>query len=200
MNRLPLIPTIIVGLAVATMIGLGIWQLQRKADKEALLDRYTAASEQSPIAYPDIPDPELHYRRATAFCLEPVSWRAVAGRNREDETGWQHIAACRTGGGEGPGMQLVAGWSESPDPPEGWQGGEVTGVITLDPEYGTKLVAEGAIAGLQPVARPSPQSIPNNHLLYAIQWFFFAGIAAIIYFLAVRRRRRDAIAPADPAR
>ncbi|MFN3452098.1 MAG: SURF1 family cytochrome oxidase biogenesis protein, partial [Sphingorhabdus sp.] len=40
MNRLPIIPTILVTLAVATMIGLGVWQLQRKAQKDALLSRY----------------------------------------------------------------------------------------------------------------------------------------------------------------
>ena len=38
MPRFPVISTIIVALAVATMIGLGIWQLQRKGEKEALLE------------------------------------------------------------------------------------------------------------------------------------------------------------------
>ena len=43
MKRWPIIPTIIVIIAVAIMIGLGVWQLQRKAEKEALLARYNAA-------------------------------------------------------------------------------------------------------------------------------------------------------------
>ena len=43
MNRLPVIPTLLVALAVATMIGLGIWQLQRKEQKDALLSRYESA-------------------------------------------------------------------------------------------------------------------------------------------------------------
>jgi surfeit locus 1 family protein len=47
------------------------------------------------------------------------------------------------------------------------------------------------VAGLQAVALPSPEDIPNNHLLYAIQWFFFAAAAGIIYALALRRRLRD---------
>ena len=38
--KFPLVPTILVGAAVALMIGLGIWQLQRKAEKEALLASY----------------------------------------------------------------------------------------------------------------------------------------------------------------
>jgi cytochrome oxidase assembly protein ShyY1 len=37
---------------------------------------------------------------------------------------------------------------------------------------------------------PSPDSIPNNHLSYAIQWFLFAAAAALIYVLALRLRQR----------
>jgi surfeit locus 1 family protein len=43
MKRWPIIPTIIVIIAVGIMIGLGVWQLQRKAEKEAMLARYNAA-------------------------------------------------------------------------------------------------------------------------------------------------------------
>ncbi|WP_299324133.1 SURF1 family protein [Parasphingopyxis sp.] len=189
--RFPLIPTTLVLAAVATMIALGVWQLQRKAEKEALLETYRAAMEMPPIAWPETPDEDLLYRRATGFCVEPMRWRATAGQNRDGETGWQHIASCRTGGGEGPGMQAVMGWSRSIDSPEDWAGGEVTGIITLDADHGLRLVSENAAPGLEPVARPSAEDIPNNHLLYAIQWFFFALAAAVIYLLALRRRLRD---------
>ena len=37
MMRFPLIPTVLVAAAVASMIGLGVWQLQRKGEKEALI-------------------------------------------------------------------------------------------------------------------------------------------------------------------
>ncbi|MEQ9662944.1 MAG: SURF1 family protein [Parasphingopyxis sp.] len=190
-RNLPVIPTVLVALAVATMIGLGIWQIQRKAEKEALVDRYASTSALPPVAWPEPPDTELLYRRATGFCLEPVDWRSIAGQNREGEAGWQHIASCRTGGGEGPGMQVVVGWSASMEPPEDWEGGEVSGIIALDPEYEIRLVSEDAAPGLQPVARPDPADMPNNHLLYAIQWFFFAGAAALIYVLALRKRMRS---------
>ena len=42
-RRLPIFPTIVVAAAVAIMIGLGMWQLQRAEWKEALLARYAAA-------------------------------------------------------------------------------------------------------------------------------------------------------------
>jgi len=32
---------------------------------------------------------------------------------------------------------------------------------------------------------------PNNHLSYAIQWFFFAATALVIYVLALRKRWRE---------
>ena len=88
-------------------------------------------------------------------------------------------------------MQAVMGWSRSPESPDDWAGGEVTGIIALDTEYGLRLVSEDPVPGFEAVARPSAENIPNNHLLYAIQWFFFAAAAAIIFLLAVRRRQAE---------
>jgi surfeit locus 1 family protein len=65
-------------------------------------------------------------------------------------------------------------------------GGIITGVIAPGP----RLVADPPVAGLQPMARPDPGDLPNNHLAYAGQWFFFALTALIIYVLALRRKRR----------
>jgi hypothetical protein len=131
----------------------------------------------------------LLYRRATGFCLEITGWRSIAGRNRQGQIGWSHIAACRTGGGEGPGMQIDMGWSRDHRPPQGWRGGPVAGVIAPDRENRIRLVSEAAAPGLQPSAAPNPEDLPNNHLMYAWQWFFFAATAAFIYFLALRRRQ-----------
>jgi surfeit locus 1 family protein len=52
------------------------------------------------------------------------------------------------------------------------------------------LVVDTPAAGLAANEMPSIESIPNNHLAYAVQWFLFAGIAVIIYLLALRRRAR----------
>jgi hypothetical protein len=124
-----------------------------------------------------------------------VGWRAVAGRNLRDEPGWSHIAACRTGGAEGPGMQVVVGWSKSSAAPA-WRGGPVSGIIAPDRKHRIRLVADRAAPGLEPSRPPNPAETPNNHLLYAIQWFFFAAAAAVIYALALRRRRREKLPPA----
>ena len=67
-------------------------------------------------------------------------------------------------------------------------------VICLDPAEGvlTRETERTLLAAGVGSAPPSPDSIPNNHLAYAIQWFLFAGFAAVIYFLALKRRERDA--------
>ena len=51
------------------------------------------------------------------------------------------------------------------------------------------LIAGEPVPGLKPLAPPNVADVPNNHLAYAVQWFFFAGIAAIIYVLALRKRK-----------
>lgn len=194
--RWPFWPTLLVTLAVATMIGLGVWQLQRKGEKEALLAQYAAAAKQPEMAWPVVPGDMRPYlfRKADAFCLQVVGWRSVAGRNVKGEAGWSHIAACRTGA-EGPGINVDAGWSRDPADPRGWKGGPLKGVIAPAGGRDVKLVSSVAAAGLQPSAPPGLETIPNNHLPYAIQWFLFAGAAAIIYVLALRKRGRTADLP-----
>ena len=56
---------------------------------------------------------------------------------------------------------------------------------------GGKIVADPPLAELGPLAKPDPADLPNNHLAYAGQWFFFALTALVIYILALRRRRRE---------
>ncbi|HMJ92636.1 MAG TPA: SURF1 family protein [Allosphingosinicella sp.] len=196
--KIPFISTAIVATAVATMIGLGIWQLHRAEWKKGLIAQYEANSTLPPVSWPAVPpdNQSLLYRRATGFCLQPVSWRAVAGRNRKDEPGWAHIAACRTGA-EGPGMQVDVGWSKASGNPA-WRGGAVSGLIVPDRKHVIRLVAEDAAPGLEPSKLPSRADTPNNHMLYALQWFFFALAAAIIYGLALRKRQRNAGDPPPP--
>jgi cytochrome oxidase assembly protein ShyY1 len=192
-RRLPLIPTLIVAAAVAVMIGLGIWQLQRAKWKEGLLARYAEAQKLPPIAWPTTPvrDAQLPlFRYATGVCLRPVARRAQAGENRAGEPGYVQIIDCSTGA-EGPGMTVQLGWSKDPNARFNWRGGPVSGIIAPDRRSRMRLVADGAPPGLKPSALPSLSSIPNNHRSYALQWFSFALIALIIYGLAVRKRLKQ---------
>lgn len=187
-RRIPIVSTIIVLAAVATMIGLGVWQLQRKQEKEALIARYKAALQDST----EVPWPmpagyeESLFRRATVDCLKVRGIDAISGKAASGRSGWVHVARCSHAGA---GVaDVTIGWSQSPQSPE-WEGGPVTGRIA---NYGDtiRLVAETPQAGLEPLAAPDPGDLPNNHLAYAVQWFFFAIIALVIYVLALRRRQR----------
>lgn len=189
MIRLPIIPTVIVAIAVAVMVALGVWQIQRMHWKNDLLQSYAAARGRPPIAFPERFDPDHPplFRRASATCSAVLDWRSASGRNARSMPGWVHIARCRTpAGGE---MQAVMGWSERPDSPA-WRGGKLSGVIAPDSRHGIRLVADRPAPGLSAAQPPSLDEIPNNHFAYAVQWFLFAAIAAVIYVLAAMRRQR----------
>ena len=192
-RRVPIIPTVVVAAAVALMIGLGIWQLQRANWKEGLLDQYAVAQKLPPIVWPTVPlknDQLPLFRHATGVCLRPVAKHAMAGENRQGEPGYVQVVDCATGA-EGPGMSVEIGWSKDPNAKFNWRGGPVSGVIAPDRRARMRLVAASAPPGLEPSAPPSTDSIPNNHRSYAMQWFSFAAIALIIYGLALRRRWRE---------
>ena len=193
-RRLPVLPTILVAAAAAVMIGLGVWQLKRAQWKEGLLERYAAAGQQPPMAWPVMAPSEEQlplFRRASGHCLRPEVTKAVAGQNRAGESGFVFLVDCATGA-EGPGMRVQLGWSKNPQAKFQWPGGPVAGVIAPDGQTRMRLVADRAPTGLEPSARPSLSAITNNHRMYAIQWFAFAAIALVIYALAVRAKLRAA--------
>jgi hypothetical protein len=116
-----------------------------------------------------------------------VGFRTAAGQNLKGEPGYLIIADCRTGA-EGPGLAVELGWSKNPNAGRAYRGGLVSGVIAPDSISRMRLVAATPGPGLVQSAPPSPDTIPNNHLSYAVQWFLFAVIAAVIYLLALRQR------------
>lgn len=206
-RRWPLVPTVIVALSVVTMLALGAWQLGRAEEKEALLAVYAANRAQSePVSLPrmgPVPDSAM-FRRTGAMCVEVVGWRVVGGRSTDGQTGYRHIADCRTGA-EGPGFVADMGVTQDVAYTPRWPGGRVAGVITREPVEGglwaaltgrrqvprAMIVSAAPLPGLGASAPPDPASLPNNHLAYAGQWAFFALAAVVIYVLAVRRRWRD---------
>lgn len=184
--RLPVLPTLIVLAAVAIMVRLGFWQLDRMHQKEALLAGYEASrSLSSEVQWPDVPAraEQVLYRHATVNCVGVSGLSTIAGQSKADEPGQAHVAQCRMANGST--ARVVLGWSRDPSPPD-WRGGQVTGWIAPGP----RLIADPPLAGLQANALPDPRNIPNNHLAYAVQWFLFAATALVIYALALRKRLR----------
>jgi hypothetical protein len=178
MIRLPLIPTLLVAAAVAVMIGLGVWQLERAEWKEGII----AAARAEGLA------PHPH------DCRIDAAPQVRAGRSRRGESGYRYIVACD------PTLPLMVdvGWSKRPDAlPRVVLDGTLQAV--------TEIGNDGLVVALDPVPPlsasrlPSVEDIPNNHLFYAAQWFFFAAAAAVMYGLALRRRGRPKVAPPDRA-
>lgn len=190
MKRLPILPSLLVAASVAAMIALGFWQIRRAHEKEALLARYAVAEKMPPIGWPTLPlaDDRLPlFRHAAANCLSVAGWRTAPGQNVRDEPGFLVIADCRSGA-EGPGLSVELGWTKNPNGGRQWKGGLVNGLIGPDRLSRMRLHADAPGPGLTASAPPSLDAIPNNHRSYAVQWFAFAGIALLIYALALRRR------------
>jgi cytochrome oxidase assembly protein ShyY1 len=187
MRRLPIVATLLVLAAVAVMVRLGFWQLDRADQKAALLARYAAAR----TASADVPFPQsaaaampVLYRHARVACRSIAGVNVIAGRSAADESGMAHVADCLLAGGGK--ARVVLGWSRDLSPVP-WPGGVVSGTIAPGP----RLVADPPLAGLAANARPDPADIPNNHLSYAVQWFLFALTALVIYAIALGKRLRE---------
>jgi len=196
MKRLPIFATLIVAGAVAVMIALGIWQLQRAAWKDRLLAELDATRALPPLdldaALSAGEAPAIAFRRVRITCsASEVTAAARAGRSLRGAPGYSYFIPCRPGAEDLAGrIQINAGWSQAPNSLLRLNAdGPVEGRIgTAEPDGPIILTAASAIGPLEPSAPPSGDEIPNNHLMYAGQWFFFAITAALIFFLALRRR------------
>lgn len=201
MRRWPIVPTVVVALAVTAMIGLGLWQLLiRLPAKEAQIAQLSANPSLPPVAFPRAPDDSLLFRRASVMCADVTA----IGRAGAGNAGYRLIADCRTGA-EGPAVRVQLGTTRDPMKMVRWGGGAVSGWISHAPDatpliarlfddtpQQMLLVADRPVADLAANTRPDVGLVPNNHLAYAGQWFFFALVAAVIYVVAVRRRVRRA--------
>ena len=189
-SGLPVLPTIIVLIAVGIMVRLGFWQLDRLHQKESMIVRYQAA-----LAMPELDwmsgvplGADGAYRRIRLRCNAFLDTRMVGGRNAAGRSGWAHWGDCVTPSGS---ITVSAGWSADLTP-RALPVGDVRGIAVDGAEKGTlRLVADPPLAGLEANAQPDPRDLPNNHFSYAVQWFLFAATALVIYVLALRKRRKD---------
>ena len=189
-RRLPIVPTLVVALAVAAMIALGVWQLRRAEWKADLLARYEQAQAMSSnVPWPRSEEELEHslFRWSQFECQRVLGMRVTAATAADGTKGVAQVARCAIdGGGE---AEVALGWSR-PTEEFAWAGGSVSGTIGPGGEFGGTLYAARNPGGLQPLAPPDPSDLPQNHLMYAGQWFFFALTALVIYVLALRKRWR----------
>ncbi len=179
-----------VAIAVPVMIGFGVWQLQRLQWKEAQLAALAQNSSAPIVDLGEGPIPEDAQFRHVALTLHCSGGSSAprAGRNLKGVTGFSHIGRCKAGGRD---ILLDAGWSERPEPVEMPSGAlRVKGVLVKSGTGGWLLVEKGGVPPLAASAPPGIDTISNNHLSYAIQWFAFAATLAVIYAVWLRRRLR----------
>ena len=209
MKRLPPGPTLFTLVAVVLMVGLGIWQLQRRVWKEALIAAAEAAPEQPPMTLAALKSAlqqgaPVQYRQVRVPCrlgtVKPVDLRP--GASLDGNPGYLVLVPCA------PDIVVAAGWTMRPDALAApiTVDADFTGMIIERP-YGPQpgkprvlVIPDSAVPPLQPGRQPRPADLPNNHLGYAFQWFGFALTLSIIYAIWLRRRWRDADVAGDAPR
>lgn len=203
MRRIPIIPTLVVLLAVLIMVALGFWQIRRAHWKEGLLTRYQQAAQASMLE--GIPAgmsiDELSFRQTRVGCDIVTPILQIGGANGAGRTGFRNIAGCRLE--DGRTLMADIGWSPidagKPALASGHHiradGRLIPDTVLADRIFGSRaaaavpllIVLDRPASGLEPSVAPSIEQIPNNHRAYAAQWFLFAATASIIYILALRR-------------
>ena len=96
-RRLPIVPTLVVALAVAAMIALGVWQLRRAEWKADLLARYEQAQAMSSnVPWPRSEEELEHslFRWSQFECQRVLGMRVTAATSAEGEKGVAQIARC----------------------------------------------------------------------------------------------------------
>ena len=210
MRRVPVLPTIVVLAMFATLVGLGVWQLQRREWKHELIRQLEAAPKLPLLEAGDFlaamqGTQSIQYRRAELPCspgtVLPYDLRG--GSSVAGDSGYLVLVSCRPNR-KPPDIVAVAGWTQRPD--------AVSVPVTVDTvfrgliienPYGTApdrprfmLIPDTAIPPLLVSQMPDPGSLPDNHLSYAGQWFGLAAALLGIYGVWLRRRW---LADASPA-
>jgi surfeit locus 1 family protein len=214
------VPAVSTVIMLAILIGLGVWQLQRRDWKNALLAQIAAAERNPPVALsPGLP-PFAKVR--IAGTLQPDLLARYGAEVRADTLG-SHVIVPLLRDGADPVM-VDLGWA--PDQPRQkliFPAGAVTGYMrpaehpgafsakddpakrlfyTLDPvaigrALGLARVAPFTLVAMGPSVPghfPDPvQTLPrppDNHLQYALTWFGFAVTLLIIFILYARKSLR----------
>ena len=210
---------LLIGLAgTATLVWLGVWQMQRLAWKEAMLARIEAEISAAPVPLPPAPTPETAgFLPVTASgeILEPEirvlaskkqigpGYRIIAPFRVGDRTilldrGFLEIADEDTARSTGPAEitgnlhwpDEVDGFTPEPDRDAGlWFARDVP---SLAQALGTEPVMLIAATRTDPHITPMPvdsSGIPNDHLQYAITWFSLAAVWLVMTGIFARRLR-----------
>jgi surfeit locus 1 family protein len=216
-----IIPILMFILMEITLIGLGVWQLQRMAWKEALLEQRRVAIDAEPLNFfssKSLADSSA-YRRVNFKCNYDIfSMNLESGFDSNSNIADRIYVRCDFKGA--PSIILRGKWqsNHAPTKHENHSGPKVA--FASGPMILTQL-AQGRLlpwpstafydswigAGIHRKAfwqktenikiadyfvqsgDTLPPPPPNNHFAYAMQWFIFAGVLAVIFTIWRRQQR-----------
>lgn len=219
-TRRMILPLLFGLIGAAVLIGLGLWQLDRLAWKEAQLADIAARIVADPVALPATPDPVqdryLPVSASGSFTGETLSVlvsrkqigagvrvievfetegrRVLVDRGfvAEADRGADLGAAAAEVVGNLHWPDEVDGFTPPPDPATGlWFARDVPAMAAALNSEPLLIVARAPTApGIEPMPVDT-SGIPNNHLGYAVQWFGLATVwLGMTAYLLWRIRRR----------
>mgnify|MGYP003387040529 CR=1 FL=1 len=214
MKRVPIWPTLATFVVMTALVSLGLWQLQRREWKHALIARLEAAQTLPLLGPADYfrslaGEASVQYRRAELPCSpgRVLPYDLKGGSSAEGDSGFLVLVSCRPNT-RPPDIVAVAGWTRRADAARvPLQVDTVFRGIVIERPYGDAptrpqfmLIPDAAVPPLVASKLPSPQDLPDNHLSYAGQWFGLAGARAAIYGVWLRRRLRGETVAAPPGK
>lgn len=190
--------------ALAVLLGLGTWQVQRLQWKTALLERIETARTAPPVTLAAAGrDPT--WIRVRLDCRRFRDGRALYGL-QDGQIVWRLLSLCDAASGPVVLDRGIIVGSEGrvspPEPPRLETGSAVVGVVR--PSDGS--VAQAVRAAGWPEVRwyvaadaetpasdavrpaPLPTALSNNHLGYAITWYGLAAALIGVYVALLRKR------------
>ncbi|MDC7685214.1 SURF1 family protein [Asticcacaulis sp. BYS171W] len=222
-KNLPLGLTIAVGLALAVLIGLGTWQLQRLHWKQQLLADLERTRQLPPVAAETLLNRggEVAWRQVTLPC--PVDPQKVVYMHgiKEGVAGFHVLTLCPLGKDaivadlgfattkgplDWPSSLSLTGRLRPYEAPNGftppndaksgnWYSRNVT---DLSNQWNAKLRGDYFIAASQPVGSGvtpvnAAANLPNRHLEYALTWYGLAVALIGVYIAVLYQRARKGI-------
>jgi surfeit locus 1 family protein len=203
-SRKLLVPTVMTLAMLVVLIWLGMWQLERQAWKDKILANLAlpVLALQDSAAINDV----LELRRVRLTCGAPGFERIDVPESDGMSTEQRVYVRCPRAGAKsimidtGYASQVADGalapgqafdgtirkWE-----PEQWAN-KVAGVTKVTrAQFGSdQAVSEFYLKTGSP---PQLENISNNHFMYAVQWFLFAGVLGVIYGIFVRRTWRETL-------
>lgn len=220
MSRRMILPFLFGLAGVAVLVALGVWQVQRLAQKEAYLAQIEARIGDAPVALPDSPDPvadrflaveaegvfsgesldvlvsrkQIGAGFRVIAVLEMLNGRRVLvdrGFVPDTARGVPHQATDVTVEGNLLWPDEVDGFTPEPDSERGiWFARDLPAMAEALSAEPVLIVARSETGdGIEPLP-VNTETIPNDHLNYAITWFLLAAVWAGMTALLLWRIRR----------